>query len=122
MFVFDGFTEHSLQAVAATCFAESEWICVCSFAVAMRVWLLWFVAALRWKWLANVAKFLVAPTEVASRLGACRVLDPVALAKTEGKATRSESNSLEHSWCAWAPEEKAYSVDVLPNVQKFLQG
>ena len=85
MFVIDGLMEHSLQAIAAMCFAESKWmcVCVCPFVVAMRVWLLWCVAALHWKWLANVAKFLVAAKEVGLRFVAGKVLDPVALATKE---------------------------------------
>ena len=58
-------------------------VCVCPFVVAMRVWLLWCVAALHWKWLANVAKFLVAAKEVGLRFVAGKVLDPVALATKE---------------------------------------
>ena len=83
MFVIDGLMEYSLQAIAAMCFAESKWMCVCPFVVAMRVWLLWCVAALHWKWLVNVAKFLVVAKEVGSLFVAGKVLDPVALATKE---------------------------------------
>ena len=128
MFVIDGLMEHSLQAIAAMCFAESKWMCVCPFVVAMRVWLLWCVAALHWKWLANVAKFLVAPKEVGSRFAPGKVLDPVALARkqkarhgTKVKAAGSESNTVEYSWCAWAAKEKTYSLDFLSNVETLLQ-